>query len=211
MDSMNGVIAALSALSNPILVAITFVYAFITYRILVATRRATDLMHRQFEESLRPYIAVDVFVERGSHIFRLRIRNLGKSAAANLRLSLDRDFCQFGNPEHNLRNTYAFRENVATFPPNFELIFDLDVSHQVLGKKAPEVTPTKFKVSWFYTFVDKHYEDSTEVDLETFLDSCANPEPLVDELRGISKSLEKLASAIKDQQRQKVDGRPKLQ
>ena len=168
-------------------------------------------MHRQFEESLRPYIAVDVFVERGSHIFRLRIRNLGKSAAANLRLSLDRDFCQFGNPEHNLRNTYAFRENVATFPPNFELIFDLDVSHQVLGKKAPEVTPTKFKVSWFYTFVDKHYEDSTEVDLETFLDSCANPEPLVDELRGISKSLEKLASAIKDQQRQKVDGRPKLQ
>lgn len=97
-------------LLNGLLVVVTAFYAWATFRILKANEGVLSMMEQQTERLTRPYVQPVLYMVPGTNIFALRIENCGRTAATNLRLSLDRDFFVFADsrPERNLRSFNAF-------------------------------------------------------------------------------------------------------
>jgi len=113
-----------------LLVLITGFYAWATFRILKANERVVEVMHSQSEAMTRPYVTVTPFIEVGSPVFCLKIRNAGKTAANCVRLSLDKDFYRFGEKgkDRNLAELPAFSNEIDALSPNEEIIFTLAVA-----------------------------------------------------------------------------------
>ena len=127
-----------------LLVIITAVYAVATFRILRANQQAVEVMREQADALSRPYVAIAPFTAPRSHLFRLRIANTGKTAAKSLRLTIDRDFYQYGE-SRNLAAMSAFTEPIDSFPPGAELIFGLEQGQKLFAEEVDEkVTPTRF-------------------------------------------------------------------
>jgi hypothetical protein len=94
-----------------ILVFITAIYSYLTYKMAKASEASVQAMREQSEAMLRPYVTISPYVRPHTTVLYLRIENAGRSAAENLRLSMDKDFFQFGEvtqPDHNLRTKAAF-------------------------------------------------------------------------------------------------------
>lgn len=86
------------------LVAITMFYAYATFRIMRANERAVSAMRKQTEALVRPYVTVTVMTVPASPMFYLRIANTGRTGAEDVRLTIDRDFFQYGHKTgRNLR------------------------------------------------------------------------------------------------------------
>src|SRR4030043_491473 len=94
-----------------ILVIITGLYAWFTFKILKANETLVEQMRNQQEATYRPYIFISPILFPENSIVFLKIKNSGLTAAQNLRLSLDKDFYQFGErrEESNLRSFTAFK------------------------------------------------------------------------------------------------------
>lgn len=136
-----------------ILVVITGIYAWFTFRILKANEKVVEQMRSQQEAMYRPYISVSPVVYPENPIVILKIKNSGLTAAHNLRLSLDKDFYKFGKKEeeNNLRSLTAFKKPIDSFVPGAEIFFYLAQSFVIFGKKAdPNLTPTSFTVTAEY-------------------------------------------------------------
>ena len=91
------------------LVAITAFYACVTIRIMRANERTVSAMRQQTEALVRPYVTVAVMTVPGSPVFCLRIANTGRTGAEDVRLTMDRDFFQYGQKTgRNLRTMAPF-------------------------------------------------------------------------------------------------------
>ena len=101
-----------------LLVVITGFYAWVTFRILRANEAVVQAMRDQLEAQSRPYVYPSLFVVPGTNIFGLRVKNTGKTAANNLRLSIDKDFFLLAKKEdaQNLRKMNAFSKPIASSP-----------------------------------------------------------------------------------------------
>lgn len=164
----------LNQVPNIVLVLITGVYAWFTYRMLKTNQATVREMRAQREDMFRPYVVVSISLVGDIPIFRLIIRNTGKTAARNLRLSLDKRFYQFGRTidNFNLKCHYAFNSPISYFPPEAELTFYLANLMTVLGPEADaNVTPSKFTVSAQYEFFGREVTEENMIDLEPFRDA----------------------------------------
>ena len=101
-----------------LLVVITGFYAWVTFRILRANEAVVQAMRDQLEAQSRPYVHPSLFVVPGTNIFGLRVKNTSKTAASNLRLSIDKDFFLLAKKEdaQNLRKMNAFSKPIASSP-----------------------------------------------------------------------------------------------
>ena len=137
-----------------LLVAITAFYAWVTYKILTVNERTLTAMQQQSEAVTRPYVTINVFSEPNSVVFYLRIANTGRTGATSVRLSLDRDFYQYGQKNRpSLREATVFQQPIEQLPPGAEMIFGLAQGFVVLGKEAdPSVTPPVFSIVATYSF-----------------------------------------------------------
>jgi hypothetical protein len=179
-----------------VLVAITGVYAVLTYGIMKATERSVAAMQQQTEALSRPYITVAPLTLPKNIILFLRVANTGKMAAERLRLQLDRPFHRFGRVEEveNLATYSAFTQEIASFAPGAELIFALAQSFVVFGENADESkTPLTFKVTATYGFGRRTVTEITEVDLRPYRGMHIAYDPVVDELSEIKDVLKKKA------------------
>ena len=79
-----------------ILVVTTIVYAYLTYRMAKSSEASAKAVCDQSEAMLRPYITITPFIRSHTPVLYLRVKNSGKTSAKNLRLTIDRDFFQFG-------------------------------------------------------------------------------------------------------------------
>ncbi len=178
-----------------ILAFITAIYAYLTLRMAKASEASVEAMRAQSEAMLRPYVAVVPFVRPHTTLLYLRVSNMGKAAAQNLHLSLDRDFFQFGdanNPQRNLRNVSAFSMPIDSFPPGMELIFGLGQGHMVFSENAqPDVCPTQFSITATYDFFGKSVTEINQIDLRPYASSEGARDPVVEELERIRGVLEK--------------------
>jgi hypothetical protein len=181
----------LALITNVVLVFVTDVYAFLTSKIMRANQRVVDVMSSQLDATTRPYIAIDVFSE-GSPVIKLRIRNLGTSAAKRLRLKIDRSFYRFQHADerHDLQKAAAFNKIIETFPPQAELLFDLGIAQRIFANS--ELTPHAFKIVADYGWLSQEVSETTHIDLGLFHQSAANPRPIAAELQGIQRILEKM-------------------
>ena len=177
-----------------LLVVITGIYAWFTFKILKANERIVGKMNEQQEAMYRPYIAISPVVYPENPIAFLKIQNTGLTAANNLRLTLDKDFFQFGDEkeERNLKSHSAFKDQISSLVPAAEIYFYLAQSFVIFGKKGREdLTPPVFSVTAEYEYLGKKVSERTVVDLCPYL-GAANPhDPLVRQLKDIKEVIEK--------------------
>lgn len=165
---------------------LTAIYVYLNYRM-------ERLMARQFEAALRPYICVDVFSFTGSTLLKLRIRNLGRSAARNLRFQLDKDVYQLSKMEEKFNFRAFLSQPMHTFAPNAELIFNLGESNRIYAD--PTRIPLVFSIEAIYEFEKKKIRETTVIDLSHFRMAATVTEPLVEAVRKISQTLAQRAAA----------------
>jgi hypothetical protein len=181
-----------------LLVAITGFYAWATCRILRANEQVVSVMQEQSEAINRPYIAVSTFLVPRSVMIYLKIENIGKTAAQVLHLTLDRDFYKFGRrgEEDNLATFSAFTQPIKTFPPGAQLVFPLAQAFVVFGEGAnSEATPRVFNVHATYSYLQRTVTETTTIDLNPYLKSQPEPDPMLDKLDAMVKSLDTMARA----------------
>ncbi len=178
-----------------VLVVITGIYAYLTRRMAIASEASVKAVLAQSEAMTRPYVTVTPFVRPHTNILYLRIHNTGRTGAQRVRLSLDKDFFQFGEtnrPGGNLRAASAFSGAIDSMPPGFELLFALAQGPSLFGPDAkPEIAPTQFTVTAQYEFSDKRVEEITKIDLRPYIGSEGERHPIVEELERMRKVMEK--------------------
>ena len=183
-----------------VLVVITAVYAYLTHRIAKASEASVAAINRQSEASLRPYITISPFVRPKALFLYLRVANTGRTSAENVRLTLDRDFFQWGkadSPSRNLRNQNTFSLPIDSVAPGTELLFGLGQPWVIFAEAAdPAVTPLQFTVAAAYEFFGKRVDETTHIDLRPYIGSEGESDALIEELERIRKELEKLPAAL---------------
>ena len=188
------------AVLTGILVVITAFYAWVTFRILRANERVVEAMREQSEATYRPYVTVAPFLEPDNPIFYLRIANLGKTAATDLHLSIDRSFFKFGkrSEQNDLSSFSAFNNPIDSLAPGSEIIFGLAQGFVVFAEGVdPSTCPTIFTVTAKYKFAAKHVEELHVVDLRPYLHADVPQDPVIRKLSAINDSLGKLTGAVK--------------
>src|SRR5690606_25100518 len=119
-------------------VLLTAIFAGLTFFILRANRAAVGAMREQIADQNRPFVAVTVQVRIGTPVIQLLIKNVGRSPAQNLRLHMDRDYCQFGEKidRRDLAKKSAFAQTIDCLPPLSELLFYLVMDFKILESNA---------------------------------------------------------------------------
>lgn len=176
-----------------ILVFITAIYAYLTHRMAKSSEASVEAMRDQSEAMLRPYVTAAPFIRPNTPILYLRVKNTGRTGAQNLRLTLDRDFFQFGEKTgKNLRNMSAFSIPIDSFPPGAELIIALAQGWVVFGENVqPDICPTQFNVTATYEYLGKEVAELNRIDLRPYIGTEGEHDPVVEELERIRKVMEK--------------------
>lgn len=172
-----------------ILVFVTTIYVYLTYRMAKATEASADA-------TMRPYVTVAPYVRPHTAFLYLRVENSGRTAAEDLRLTIDRNFYQFGNvdrPESNLRTMSAFTAPIDSLPPGNQLNFALGQGWVIFGEKArTDIMPPQFNVTISYKYRGKVVEEISRIDLRPYIGSEGDRDPIVEELERIRQTLERL-------------------
>lgn len=182
------------------LVLITGLYAWITFRILRANEKVVDVMHEQANAIARPYVVVVPFLELDNPIFYIRIANAGRTAATNLRLTLDKSFQQFGNEgiENDLSTFIAFNQTIDSFSPGAEIIFPLAQGAKIFSQGEEQSRlPYTFSITAEYDFASHHVVEINRIDLRPYLKAGIPQDGYVRKLESIRKSLEVIAMHAK--------------
>ena len=178
-----------------ILVFVTTIYAYLTHRMAKSSEASVQAVRDQSEALLRPYIEVTPYVRPNTTVLYLRIENTGKTGAQNVRLSIDRDFYQFGKKEdadYNLRTKAAFNQSIDSLGPRHKLTFALAQGFVIFGDGGgPEVTPQQFIVTASYEFAGKKVEEVHRIDLRPYIGTEGERDPLVEELEKLRQAVER--------------------
>src|SRR5690554_6252595 len=117
------------------LVVITGWYAWVTQRILKANERAVQATLDQNLALTRPYVVVAPHV--GAHaVYELVVRNVGRTAAEDLKLTIDRPFYEYGREGRNLAEAHLFSKGISSLAPGAEIHYLLAHGSQLFDDKA---------------------------------------------------------------------------
>ncbi len=178
-----------------ILVFVTAIYAYLTHKMARTSEASVKIMQSQLEATLRPYISIAPYVRPHTTTLYLKIENSGRSSAESLRLSLDKDFFQFGeanDPEKNLRSKPAFLNEISSLPPNGKLSFALAQGFVIFAPGAdPDKVPQQFCITAKYKFGQQEFSETHKIDLQPFIGSEGERDPVVEELENLRRLAEK--------------------
>lgn len=177
-----------------LLVIVTSFYAWVTYKILKANENVVKEMEKQYKGFIRPYISVGIKTFTGNSCLFLRIKNIGKSGAENLRITLDRNFYKLGHKDekNNLKSLPAFSNPIQMFAPDAELLFRLAQGFVVFGENAnSEITPRQFNINLSYTYMNSFFEERIAIDLTPYVNTTLPQSPIVKALDRINDSISK--------------------
>jgi hypothetical protein len=179
-----------------LLVIITSVYAFLTFRILQSNRAAVAAMNSQVESATRPYVVVSLRRERGGY-YSFVVSNAGHSAARGLRLtsnpeikpvSATGDFAEFGKPPDA---TNLFKNPITYLPPS-QALAALFGHYSGIKAAYPGLS---FKITLHYEGSSRSYDEKLELSLKPTDETQHVADfDLGEELHKIRETLEKLSS-----------------
>jgi len=177
-----------------LLVIITGIYAFLTFRILQANRASVALMTSQIESSTRPYVTVSLARERAG-FYSFEVSNLGRSAARQLRLTCDPEIkpvgaagsvLQIGEPTDA---TGLFRHTITYLAPG-QTIRVLFGHYSGIRASYPDLS---FRITLAYEGAGQSYSDTAELSLKpTDETSHLTDYDIGQELHEIRKAIEKI-------------------
>jgi len=185
----------LSALSTIALVAITAIYATVTWRIAKSNNRMVEAMEAQNEAINRPIVIARILV-RHSTILSVGFKNIGQTVARDVRIEIDRDFYQFAErrQESNIRSFNIFNYPIPVLAPDGEIAFDLAQGFNLgIEKEGEVVTPMglEFKIS-YNSSTGRSYSDLFPLDFRPYMHSH-HPRTEAEHLESIEKHLKKIA------------------
>lgn len=192
-DKLNYALVALTF----VLVVVTAVYAFVTFRILKANEAVVAEMKEERFAAARPYVVASPYVRTGAQLLYLSIQNTGRSPAEQLALRLQPDFHQATGVDRNrsIGGFSAFNEEIQSLAPGSRVIFLLGVGHELFGRQD-ERSPLAFDVIARYSFGGRVFEETTAIDLRPFANSDIPQDPIAEELERLRKSVEGLGKSI---------------
>ena len=180
-----------------ILVLITGIYSYLTYRMAKMSEASVEEMRQQSDAAMRPYIVVTHYVPPKLPVIYLRIANIGKSSALNLKLSIDKDFYQYGEQQdsRNLKNAFVFNNILDSFPPNSELLFGLAQGSVLFHLDSVDsICPTQFTITAQYEYSGKKVDEDHLIDLRGYYGTETSHNPIVNELEKLRKAVEKIGN-----------------
>ena len=173
------------------LVLITALYAWFTFRILKANESAVSAMQAQTEAQLRPYVVAYVSTRIGTTLLHLTIENTGKSAALDLRMSMDKGFFQNGERgSTDISKVPAFSQPIVSLAPGARLPFVLGVGHTIFAEGADELCPKVFAISAAYRFGQHEFKEENTIDLRPLLHTTAIQDPIADEIKALREKID---------------------
>lgn len=178
-----------------VLVVITGVTVILNWKIANANKGMLDNIREQYRDSLRPVISPSIQV-RDQVVLTLVFVNTGRSPAVRVRISLDRDFFQFADPQSNIRDFNLFNQEIPVFAPGTEFPidlaqgFNLDKEHE-----GRNITPTRFEVTIAYASRDQVFDETTTIDLMPFFQTH-HQKSVGEWLGNIDDQLKKIAQKI---------------
>lgn len=178
-----------------VLVFITAVYAFATFRILRANQAAVKAMHDQTAALLRPYVSAEVTARPGTTLMQLVVRNTGRSAAEVLRMSIDRPLHQqLDGRKQNLQDLplFAGKEPMA-LAAGAELQHLIGIGHKLFNEAGVHGMPESFVVSAQYSFGGRTYDERHTIDVRPLIHTAVMHDPIA---TAITDSTEKLVKAL---------------
>jgi len=181
------------------LVVVTAFYAWATLKILRANEAMVSTMRDQQNAAMRPYITVSTNIRTGTQLIYLSIKNVGKTAALGLTLSLDKSFYQLGEKraERNIANSAAFSRPIDSLPPEGQLLFLLGNGPTLYGgSNAEELSPLLFQVTATYMAGSQPVTETSIVDLRPYINTDVPHDPVVEELSKLRESLDKLVRSV---------------
>ncbi len=181
------------------LVLITAFYAWATLQILRANQAMVSTMREQQNAAMRPYILISTSVRTGTQLLYLSIKNVGKTAALNLKLSLDKSFYQLGEKreERNIANSAAFSRVIDSLPPDGQLLFLLGNGPTLYGgSNTEELSPLQFQVTANYMAGSESISETSIVDLRPYINTEVPYDPIVEELGKLREEFKKLSKAL---------------
>ena len=196
---MLSTLTIVSLIANVILVVVTGVYTFLTYRLVSANNRLIEFSEQQIELQQRPYIEVSVVVRDGAPLFQLKVTNTGASSARNLKIDISPDFYRFHEKlEKNLIQGFPlFSQVTPSFPPKMEILYDLGVAYKFFEEDVDEtIAPPEMVVKMSYGSGLKSYEDEIRLDIRMFGGAFAGSVGSLNELKKVNSNLEALVSGL---------------
>lgn len=181
------------------LVVITAFYAWATLKILRANEAMVSTMRNQQNAAMRPYILVSINVRVGTQLLYLSIKNVGKTAALNLKLSLDKSFYRLGEKreDRNIANSAAFSRAIDSLPPDGQLLFLLGNGPELYStSNTEEVSPLVFQVTASYSSGSESITETSTVDLRPYINTDVPHDPIVEELGKLRAEFVKLTKAL---------------
>lgn len=181
------------------LVLVTAFYAYATFKILRANEAMVKTMRDQQNAAMRPYIIISVNVRMGTQLLYLSIKNVGMTAAIDLRLSMDKNFYQLGekHEERNIANSVAFSQTINSLPPDGQFLFLLGNGPTLYGESNSEgLSPLLFTITANYRSITDSYTETSVVDLRPYINTDAPYDPVVEELRSLRQEVTKLVKFL---------------
>jgi len=181
------------------LVVITAFYAWATLKILRANEAMVSTMRAQQNAAMRPYILVSTSVRTGTQLLYLSIKNVGKTAAVGLKLSLDKSFYQLGEKreERNIANSAAFSRVIDSLPPDGQLLFLLGNGPTLYSSaNTEELSPLLFQVTAKYMSGSESISETSTVDLRPYINTDVPHDPIVEELGKLREEFVKLSKSL---------------
>jgi hypothetical protein len=182
LDYLNKNSGAIQTITTVLLAILTGLYVFITGKLLGSA-------HEEHEAAIRPYLQISVYV-RSEVILCLVIKNIGRSAANKVSLSIDKDIFQFGEATRNVRDFPLFSQITESIPPAAEYHIDLDSSIQLFSEGRERLVPKVFTVTATYSFFEKKpVVEKTGIDLRGYESTNVGRDPLVESLKSLKKEV----------------------
>jgi hypothetical protein len=185
-----------------VLIFVTIVYAWSTHRIQQANENVVALMRQQLDQALRAYVSLGIHQFPGNPIFFLRIRNVGRTCASALKLTIDKPLWSFegtgSDAERELNSMTPFSESIDSFPPDAELLVPINAGPFLFRKMANrDKSPLVFTISANYQSSSTQIFEQTTIDLRPFAHAHRPIDPLQKSLDSISEQLAKICDAVK--------------
>ncbi len=191
----------LLALVTFVLVIITGLYAYWTRRIAQSNEKLIKAMQEEHEAQRRPYIQIRTY-DRLEAIVCLLIKNVGKTAARNVKFEIDQDIFQYGKPERNIKEFPLFKDGAEAIPPETEYHIDL-AQYQLFfadeqDKEEMPKLPSIFKITCIYSFFDKSVKEETVIDIKSTRKTVLATNIVAYRLKEIKEEVAKIIKEIKE-------------
>lgn len=141
------------------LLLVTIAYSYFTYQLAVVGRL-------QRFEAIRPRIQVAVVATQRGQFFVLRLENIGISAAADFKVTLDQDIYRTYGDKGRLNDVPFIKNGVPAFMPNTPVEIGLGVSSSFLGDEVDRTKhPACFCITATYVFESQTIQEQFPIEM----------------------------------------------